>query len=95
MENCLVSSGGDEIISQGWRWEARPVYFPPKIFDLRRKKGKNGSTSPPREAAARELYQKLRAVPQGDDKPWIEPWLGEEELFPDMDWNMEIEKAVD
>jgi len=32
-------------------------------------------TNPPREAD--ELYQKLRAVPQGDDKPWIEPWLDE------------------
>jgi hypothetical protein len=30
-------------------------------------------TNPPREAD--ELYQKLRAVPQGDDKPWIQPWL--------------------
>jgi len=32
--------------------------------------------------AVRELYQKLRAVPQGDDKPWIEPWLDDEELCP-------------
>ncbi len=39
--------------------------------------------------AVRELYQKLRA------KPWIDPWLDEEELFPGMDWNMEIEKAVE
>jgi hypothetical protein len=31
------------------------------------------TTNPPREAD--ELYQKLRAVPQGDDKPWIQPWL--------------------
>jgi hypothetical protein len=35
------------------------------------------------------LYQKLRA------EPWIEPWLDEEELFPGMDWNMEIEKAIE
>jgi formylglycine-generating enzyme required for sulfatase activity len=39
--------------------------------------------------AVRELYQKLRA------EPWIEPWLDEEELFPGMDWNMEIEKAIE
>ncbi len=39
--------------------------------------------------AVRELYQKLRA------EPWIQPWLDEEELFPGMDWNMEIEKAVE
>jgi hypothetical protein len=39
--------------------------------------------------AVRELYQKLRA------ESWIEPWLDEEELFPGMDWNMEIEKAVE
>lgn len=45
--------------------------------------------------AVRELYQKLRAVPQGDDKPWIEPWLDEEKLFPGMDWNLEIEKAIE
>jgi len=45
--------------------------------------------------AVRELYQKLRAVPQGDDKPWIQPWLDEEELFPGMDWNMEFEKAIE
>ncbi len=32
--------------------------------------------------AVRELYQKLRAVPQGDDKPWIRPWLDE----PILDW---------
>jgi hypothetical protein len=31
---------------------------------------------------ADELYQKLRAVPQGDDKPWIQPWL-DEELYPE------------
>jgi len=39
--------------------------------------------------AVRELYQKLRA------EPWIQPWLDEEELFPGMDWNMEIEKAIE
>ncbi len=39
--------------------------------------------------AVRELYQKLRA------KPWIQPWLDEEELYPGQDWNMEIEKAVE
>lgn len=39
--------------------------------------------------AVRELYQKLRA------EPWIEPWLDEEELFPGMDWNLEIEKAIE
>jgi formylglycine-generating enzyme required for sulfatase activity len=39
--------------------------------------------------AVRELYQKLRA------EAWIDPWLDEEELFPGMDWNMEIEKAVE
>jgi len=39
--------------------------------------------------AVRELYKKLRA------EPWIEPWLDEEELFPGMDWNMEIEKAIE
>ena len=39
--------------------------------------------------AVRELYQKLRA------ELWIQPWLDEEELFPGMDWNMEIEKAVE
>lgn len=39
--------------------------------------------------AVRELYQKLR------NESWLEPWLDEEELFPGMDWNMEIEKAVE
>lgn len=39
--------------------------------------------------AVRELYQKLRA------EPWISPWLDEEELLPGMDWNMEIEKAIE
>jgi hypothetical protein len=39
--------------------------------------------------AVRELYQKLRA------ETWIEPWLDEKELFPGMDWNLEIEKAIE
>jgi hypothetical protein len=39
--------------------------------------------------AVRELYQKLRA------EAWIQPWLDEEELFPGMDWNLEIEKAIE
>jgi hypothetical protein len=39
--------------------------------------------------AVRELYQKLRA------EPWIQPWLDEEELFPGMDWNLEIENAIE
>jgi hypothetical protein len=39
--------------------------------------------------AVRELYQKLRA------ESWLEPWLDEEELFPGMDWNLEIEKAIE
>lgn len=39
--------------------------------------------------AVRELYQKLRV------ESWIQPWLDEEELFPGMDWNMEIEKAIE
>lgn len=37
----------------------------------------------------RDLYEKLRA------EPWIQPWLDEEELFPGMDWNLEIEKAIE
>jgi len=37
----------------------------------------------------RELYQKL--VTEG----WIDPWLDEEKLLPGMDWDMEIEKAVE
>jgi hypothetical protein len=41
----------------------------------------------------RGLYEKLRAVPQGDDKPWIQPWL-DEELLPSQDWNLEIEKLI-
>lgn len=36
----------------------------------------------------RELYQKLRT------EPWIQPWLDEEELFPGMDWDLEIQKAI-
>jgi formylglycine-generating enzyme required for sulfatase activity len=39
--------------------------------------------------AVRELYKKLRA------ESWIRPWLDEEELFPGMDWNLEIEKAIE
>ncbi|MBN8658291.1 MAG: SUMF1/EgtB/PvdO family nonheme iron enzyme [Anaerolineae bacterium] len=39
--------------------------------------------------AVRELYQKLRA------EAWIQPWLDEEELFPGMDWDLEIEKAIE
>lgn len=35
-----------------------------------------------RKPAVRELYQKLRAVPQGDDKPWLQSWLDEEEFYP-------------
>lgn len=27
-------------------------------------------------------------------EPWIQPWLAEEELFPGMDWNLEIPKAI-
>jgi len=34
------------------------------------------------------LYQKLRV------EPLISPWLDEQELFPGMNWNLEIEKAV-
>ncbi|MFH1909472.1 MAG: hypothetical protein ABIL11_19180 [Chloroflexota bacterium] len=30
----------------------------------------------------RELYQRLSAVPQGDDKGWIDPWLDVEKLIP-------------
>ncbi|MBV6395265.1 MAG: hypothetical protein HFACDABA_00840 [Anaerolineales bacterium] len=39
--------------------------------------------------AVRELYQKLRA------ESWIVPWLDEEKLYPGMDWNLEIEKAIE
>jgi proteasome lid subunit RPN8/RPN11 len=37
----------------------------------------------------RELYHRLSA------EEWIDPWLDEEELFPGMDWSLEIEKAVE
>ncbi len=37
----------------------------------------------------RELYQRLNA------EGWIDPWLDEEKLLPGMDWDMEIEKAVE
>lgn len=37
----------------------------------------------------RELHQKLLA------ESWIDPWLDEEKLLPGMDWNLEIEKAVE
>lgn len=36
-----------------------------------------------------ELYQQLLA------KPWIQPWLDEEEIYPGADWSLEIEKAVE
>ncbi|MBN8657314.1 MAG: SUMF1/EgtB/PvdO family nonheme iron enzyme [Anaerolineae bacterium] len=38
--------------------------------------------------AVRELYQKLRG------EAWIDPWLDEEDIFPGMDWNLEIQKAI-
>jgi hypothetical protein len=37
----------------------------------------------------RELYQRL--LTEG----WIDPWLDEEKLLPGMDWDLEIEKAVE
>ena len=37
----------------------------------------------------RELYQKLSA------EGWIDVWLDEQKLFPGMDWNLEIERAVE
>ncbi len=37
----------------------------------------------------RELYQRLNA------EGWIDPWLDEEKLLPGMNWDMEIEKAVE
>lgn len=37
----------------------------------------------------RELYQRLLA------EGWIDPWLDEEKLLPGLDWNLEIEKAVE
>jgi len=56
-----------------------------------------------RKPIMRELYQRLNAVPQGDDKGWIDPWLGKEKLLPGQgfdklnlpDWDMEIEKVVE
>jgi hypothetical protein len=39
--------------------------------------------------AVRELYQKLLA------EGWIEPWLDEEQLVPEQDWDFEIERAVE
>jgi hypothetical protein len=42
----------------------------------------------------RELYQRLKAAPYGDDKGWIDPWLDEEKLYPGQDWDLGIEKAV-
>jgi toxoflavin biosynthesis protein ToxD len=41
------------------------------------------------KSIVRELYQKLQT------QIWLQPWLDEEELFPGMDWNLEIEKAVE
>jgi len=37
----------------------------------------------------RELYQRLLA------EGWIDPWLDEEEILPGMNWEVEIEKAVE
>lgn len=37
----------------------------------------------------RKIYRQLST------ENWIDPWLDEEELIPGMDWNMEIEKAVE
>lgn len=37
----------------------------------------------------RDLYQKLIA------EGWIDVWLDEQKLLPGMDWNLEIEKAVE
>jgi formylglycine-generating enzyme required for sulfatase activity len=37
----------------------------------------------------RELYQRLLA------EDWIDPWLDEMKLLPGMDWDLEIEKAVE
>lgn len=37
----------------------------------------------------REIYQRLNA------EGWIDPWLDEEKLLPGMDWDLEIEKAVE
>jgi hypothetical protein len=38
--------------------------------------------------AVRELYQKLRA------EPWIDPWLDEEELYPEQDYELKISKEI-
>jgi hypothetical protein len=35
-----------------------------------------------------ELYQRLNA------EGWIDPWLDEEKLLPEMDWQIEIPKAM-
>lgn len=37
----------------------------------------------------RELYQNLLAM------GWIDPWLDEEKLLPGMDWDEEIQEAVE
>ncbi len=37
----------------------------------------------------RELYQRLLA------EDWIDPWLDAEKILPGMDWDLEIEKAVE
>ena len=37
----------------------------------------------------RELYQRLNT------EGWIDPWLDSEKLLPGMDWDLEIEKAVE
>ncbi|MBL8091221.1 MAG: toll/interleukin-1 receptor domain-containing protein [Anaerolineales bacterium] len=37
----------------------------------------------------REIYQRL------ESETWLDPWLDEENLLPGMDWDMEIEKAVE
>ncbi len=37
----------------------------------------------------RDLYERLLA------ENWIDPWLDAEKLLPGMDWNLEIEKAVE
>lgn len=40
------------------------------------------------KSVVRELYQQLNA------KPWLNPWLDEENLYPGQDWNLEIEKSI-
>jgi len=37
----------------------------------------------------REVWKKLSTI------RWIDPWLDEKKLLPGVDWNMEIEKAVE